>query len=69
MPAFFQLEPNVQVQVLEDGVGRGQFAAEPALSGALQVVLALYVQVSLEQVVHYDEPHLHHQSEHLLIVL
>ena len=61
MPAFLQLEPNVQVQVLQDGVGRGQLATEPALSGALQVVLTLYVQVSLEQVVHNDEPHLHHQ--------
>lgn len=59
MPAFFQLESNVQVQVLQNSVGRGQLAAEPALSGALQVILTLYVQVSLKQVVHDNEPYLH----------
>lgn len=61
MPAFLQLESNVQVQVLQDSVGRGHFAAEPALSGPFQVILALDVQISLKQVFHHNEPHLHFQ--------
>lgn len=63
MPALLQLEMYVQIQILQDGVGRGQFAAEPALSGPLQVVLALDVQICLKQVVHHYEPHLHLQLD------
>ena len=59
MPALLQLEPDVQIQVLQNGVGRGHFPAEPALCGALQVVFPLYVQVCLKQVVHHNESHLH----------
>ena len=59
MPAFFQFEVDVEVQILEDGVGSGDLAAEPALCGALQVILALHIQICLEQVVHDYEPHLH----------
>lgn len=58
MPALLQLESNVQVQVLQDSVGRGQFATEPALSGPFQIILALDVQISPKQVVHHNEPHL-----------
>ena len=59
MPALLQLEVYVQIQVLQDGVCRGQLAAEPTLGGALEVVLALDVQICLKQVVHHYETHLH----------
>ena len=62
MPPLLQLESDVQVQVLQDGVGRGHFATEPALGGPFQIVLTLDVQISLKQVVHHNEPHLHQQS-------
>lgn len=58
MPAFLQLEADVKVQVLQNGVGSGHLPSEPALSGAFQIILALDVQVGLKQVVHDDEAHL-----------
>ena len=62
MPALLQLEAHVQVQVLQDGVGGGHLPTEPALGGALQVVLALDMQVCLKQVVHDYEAHLQPNS-------
>ena len=62
MPALLQLESNVQVQVLQNSVGRWHFATEPALSGPFQIILTLDVQISLKQVVHHNKPHLHQQS-------
>ena len=62
MPAFFQLEVDVEVQVFEDGVGAGYLPTEPALGGPLQVVLALYMQICLEQIVHDYEAHLQQHS-------
>ena len=58
MPAFLQLETDVKVQVLQNGVGGGHLPTEPALGGPLQIILALDVQVCLKQVVHDYEAHL-----------
>ena len=61
MPALLKLKPDVQIQVFQNGVRGGHFPAEPALCRALQVILPLYMQVCLEQVVHHNEPHLRQQ--------
>ncbi len=62
MPAFLQLEADVKVQVLQNCVGSGHLPTEPALCGALQIILALDVQVGLKQVVHDYEAHLRQQQ-------
>jgi hypothetical protein len=58
MPAFLQLEADIKVQVLQNGVGSGHLPTEPALCGALQIIFALDVQVCLEKVVHDYEAYL-----------
>lgn len=60
MPAFLQLQLNVQVQVLQNGACSVRLcsACPPSLCTALQVVPPVYRQRRLKQVVHHYEAHL-----------
>ena len=62
MPALFELEGQIEVQVFQDdsaACGGGFHPCPPPLGAAFEVEAPVDGQQRAEQVVHHHEPHLH----------